>query len=128
MLSADGPRLIEFNARFGDPEAMNVLPLMKTPMINVCKAKFEGYAESKLQTIDNKTEPVENTDKVEFKNLASVCKYIVPKGYPETEHGQEPIEVDEESIKNLGADVFYASVSEDNDQIILSSSKYIYFP
>lgn len=106
MLSADGPRLIEFNARFGDPEAMNVLPLMKTPMINVCKAIVEG-----------------NLDKVEFKNLASVCKYIVPKGYPETEHGQEPIEVDEESIKNLGADVFYASVSEDNDQIILSSSR-----
>ena len=106
MLSADGPRLIEFNARFGDPEAMNVLPLMKTPMINVCKAIVEG-----------------NLDKVEFKNLASVCKYIVPKEYPETEHGQEPIEVDEESIKNLGADVFYASVSEDNDQIILSSSR-----
>ena len=106
MLSADGPRLIEFNARFGDPEAMNVLPLIKTPMINVCKAIVEG-----------------NLDKVEFKNLASVCKYIVPKGYPETEHGQEPIEVDEESIKNLGADVFYASVSEDNNHIILSSSR-----
>ena len=64
MLCADGPRLIEYNARFGDPEAMNVLPLLKTKMIDVCK-----------DIINN------NLNKVEFEDKASVCKYIVPDGY-----------------------------------------------
>ncbi|MGN0093993.1 MAG: phosphoribosylamine--glycine ligase [Methanobrevibacter sp.] len=106
MLSSDGPRLIEFNARFGDPEAMNVLPLMKTKMIDVCKAIADG-----------------NLDKVEFNNLASVCKYIVPDGYPDTEYAGEKIEVDEKAIEDLGAKVFYASVSEDDDGIKLTGSR-----
>ncbi len=106
MLSAEGPRLIEFNARFGDPEAMNVLPLINTPMIKVCK----GIVDGKLP-------------KVEFKNLASVCKYIVPDGYPETKYAGEVIEVDEEAIEKLGAKVFYSSVSEEDGKIKLSSSR-----
>ncbi len=106
MLSADGPRLIEFNARFGDPEAMNVLPLISTPMIDVCKAIVDG-----------------TLGEVEFKDLASVCKYIVPDGYPETKYGGETIEVDEEEIEKLGAKVFYASVSEEDGEVKLSSSR-----
>lgn len=106
MLSAEGPRLIEFNARFGDPEAMNVLPLLSTPMIEVCK----GIVDGKLA-------------KVEFKNLASVCKYIVPEGYPETKYAGEVIEVDEEAIEKLNAKVFYSSVSEEDGKIKLSSSR-----
>ena len=42
MLTADGPKLIEYNARFGDPEAMNVLPLLKTPLVDVCQAVVDG--------------------------------------------------------------------------------------
>ena len=38
MLTMDGPKIIEINARFGDPEAMNVLPLLKTDFIDICKA------------------------------------------------------------------------------------------
>ena len=67
MLTADGPKLIEYNARFGDPEAMNVLPLLKTPLADVCQAIVDG-----------------NLNEVEFEDKASVCKYIVPDGYPET--------------------------------------------
>lgn len=106
MLSNEGPRLIEFNARFGDPEAMNVLPLMDTKMIDVCKAIVDG-----------------TLDKVEFKDLASVCKYIVPDGYPNTKYAGESIEVNEDKINELGAKVFYASVSEENGEIKLSGSR-----
>ena len=42
MLTSDGPRLIEYNARFGDPEAMNVLSLLKTPLIDICKSIVDG--------------------------------------------------------------------------------------
>lgn len=106
MLSADGPRLIEYNARFGDPEAMNVLPLLDTPMKDVCQAIID-----------------ENLDKVDFKNQASVCKYIVPDGYPDTSHSGEIIEVDEEAIENLGAKVFYAAVNSEDDGVHLSGSR-----
>ena len=106
MLSNEGPKLIEYNARFGDPEAMNVLPLLKTPMIDVCKAIVDG-----------------KLGEVEFEDLASVCKYIVPDGYPDTPHAGELIEVDEEAIEALGAKVFYAAVSEEEDGVHLSGSR-----
>ena len=106
MLTADGPKVIEYNARFGDPEAMNVLPLLKTPLCEVCQTIVDG-----------------TLDKVEFENKASVCKYIVPDGYPETEHAGELIEVDEEAIEDMGAKVFYAAVSLEDDGIHLSGSR-----
>ena len=106
MLTADGPRLIEYNARFGDPEAMNVLPLLETPLIEICKSIVD-----------------ETLDDVEFKKQSSVCKYIVPDGYPETEHAGEIIEVDEKSIEEIGAKVFYAAVSLEDDGIHLSGSR-----
>ena len=106
MLTADGPKLIEYNARFGDPEAMNVLPLLKTPLADVCQAIVDG-----------------NLDKVEFNEKASVCKYIVPDGYPETSHAGETIEVDEKAIEDLGAKVFYAAVGLEDDEIHLSGSR-----
>ena len=64
----DGVRLIEYNARFGDPEAMNVLPIMKTNFVDVCKAIIRGELGGM---------------KVEFENKATVCKYVVPEGYPD---------------------------------------------
>ncbi|OQD58591.1 phosphoribosylamine--glycine ligase [Methanobrevibacter arboriphilus JCM 13429 = DSM 1125] len=105
MLTSNGPRLIEYNARFGDPEAMNVLPLMKTPMIEVCKSIVDG-----------------NLQNVEFEPLSSVCKYIVPDGYPETKYANEEIVVDEEKIESIGAKVFYAAVNQKEDGKIYTSS------
>lgn len=106
MLTADGPRLIEYNARFGDPEAMNVLPLLETPLVEICESIVDG-----------------NLNEVKFKNQSSVCKYIVPDGYPETEHAGETIEVDEESIEKIGAKVFYAAVNLEGNEIYLSGSR-----
>ena len=106
MLTATGPKLIEYNARFGDPEAMNVLTLLETPLTDICKSIVDG-----------------NLCEVEFSNKASVCKYLVPDGYPETAHGGETIEVDEEAISDLGAKVYYAAVSLEDGEIKMSSSR-----
>ena len=67
MRTKDGVKLIEYNARFGDPEVMNVLPIMKTDFIEVCEAVVNGTLASL---------------KIEFENKATVCKYAVPEGYP----------------------------------------------
>lgn len=67
MATADGVRLIEYNARFGDPEALNLLTLLETDFVAVCRAIVEG-------TLDGVP--------VGFAAEASVCKYVVPEGYP----------------------------------------------
>ena len=108
MLCEDGPRLIEYNARFGDPEVMNVLPLMKTPMIDVCNAIVDG-----------------NLKKIEFENKSSVCKYVVPDGYPETKHADKSIKVNESKINDLGAKIFYAAVKQKDDGIYTTSSRAV---
>jgi phosphoribosylamine--glycine ligase len=68
MATTAGIRLIEYNARFGDPEALNVLSLLTTDFADVCLAIIRGtLAELPIR----------------FENLATVCKYVVPDGYPE---------------------------------------------
>ena len=68
MATRDGVRLIEYNARFGDPEALNVLSLLRTDFGEVCESIIKG----KLNEID-----------VQFEHRATVCKYVVPEGYPD---------------------------------------------
>ena len=79
------------------------MPLLKTPLVDVCKDIVNG-----------------TLGEVEFEDKASVCKYIVPDGYPETEHAGEVIEVDEEAIEKMGAKVFYAAVGLEDDGIHLN--------
>jgi len=68
MATKEGVKLIEYNARFGDPEAMNVLPLLETDFVEVCQAILAGN----LDKID-----------VKFAPKATVCLYVVPEGYPD---------------------------------------------
>ncbi|NPE07725.1 MAG: phosphoribosylamine--glycine ligase [Asgard group archaeon] len=111
MLTANGLRILEYNTRFGDPEAMNILPLLKTPLLDIFKAMIK----KELSKI-----------KVEFAKQATVCKYLVPEGYPVSPRKEEPIEVDVEKIINEGADLFYSSVSEvEPGKIITTSSRAI---
>ena len=67
MLTADGPKVLEYNARFGDPEAQVVLPRMENDIIDVMNACIDGT----LDTIDLK-----------FANNAAVCVVLASKGYP----------------------------------------------
>ncbi|GAA5818752.1 MAG: phosphoribosylamine--glycine ligase [Methanobrevibacter sp. CfCl-M3] len=108
MLTKDGPKLIEYNARFGDPEVMNTLPLMETPMIDVCN----GVVDGKLK-------------KVSFIDKSSVCKYLVPEGYPETKYANTLINVDEKKINSLGGHIYYAAVNQKGTGIYTSSSRAI---
>jgi len=111
MLTANGLRLLEYNARFGDPEAMNVLPLLKTPLVDIFKAMIKKEL-SKL--------------KIEFARQATVCKYLVPEGYPISPKKEEPIDVNDEKIIKEGADLFYSSVSEvEPGKIITTTSRAI---
>ncbi len=106
MLTAQGPKIIEFNARFGDPEAMNVLSLLETPLTEISEAIADGELSG-----------------AEFMRKATVCKYVVPEGYGVQSKANVPVEVDEEAIKREGAELFYASVNDDKGQIYTTSSR-----
>lgn len=67
MLTEKGPRVLEYNARFGDPEAQVVLPRMKNDMVEVLEACIDG-------TLDQ--------IELEFENNAAVCVVLASKGYP----------------------------------------------
>ena len=97
MLSRDGPRVIEINARFGDPEAMNVLTLLESSYLDIVK----GMAAGKL-----------DASKVRFSPMATVCKYVVPEGYGVKSMANEPLAVDEVAIAKAGARVYYAAINQ----------------
>ncbi len=108
ILTNSGLKVVEFNARFGDPEAMNILPLLRTDFLEICEGIACGNLSQKL---------------VSFEKLASVCKYVVPKGYGEKSIAGKRIWVDEDRIKNAGARVFYSSVNERDGEIFTTSSR-----
>jgi phosphoribosylamine---glycine ligase len=68
IATRDGVRLIEYNARFGDPECLNLLTLLETDLVAICRAIAD-------RTLDQLH--------VTFASEATVCKYLVPEGYPE---------------------------------------------
>ena len=105
MLTADGIRVVEYNARFGDPEAMNTLPVLETPFADVVRAARDG----------------DDLPELEFAPLATVCKYAVPAGYPTDPEGGTRIDVDEDSVgEGL---LFYASVDERPDGLYTTTSR-----
>ena len=107
MATANGVKLIEYNARFGDPEAMNVLSLLDSDFIEICNGVVDG-----------------NIDQVNvrFNNKATVCKYAVPKGYPDSPVRGQPVDIS--NIENPDG-LFYASVDIQNGQLVEAGSRTI---
>lgn len=106
MLTKEGPKIMEFNARFGDPEAMNILPLLKTDFIDVC----EGIVNGRLDRM-----------RIEFEKKSTVCKYVVPNGYPDS-----PVRGQKVEVGNTGkARIYYASVDKREDGLFLGGSRAI---
>ena len=103
MVTANGVKLIEYNARFGDPEAMNLLALLRTDLASICNDIVEG-----------------NLTSVNFSKEASVCKYIVPKGYGSNPAKDATLVVDESYSKY--SDLYYAAVNLEKDGTITTTS------
>jgi phosphoribosylamine---glycine ligase len=112
IATKDGAKLLEYNARFGDPETMNILPLLKTDFVDICRHIVAG-------TLDKL--------KIEFESKATVCKYVVPKGYglpadhPDAASSRAKIEVGDVGKARL----YYSSVDKKEDGLYLSSSRAI---
>lgn len=105
MVTASGVKLIEYNARFGDPEVINVLALLKSDFITVCEAIIGGKLDS---------------TKVDFASKATVCKYLVPEGYPDQSQERELIDIS--AVTDEGC-IYYAAVNEVDGHLYTMNSR-----
>jgi phosphoribosylamine--glycine ligase len=105
MLTAEGPKVVEFNARFGDPEAMNTLPVLETDFVDLLVAAREG----------------EELPELAFAEQATVCKYAVPDGYPTDPQAGARVNIDPDSAGD--ALLFYASVDAREDGVYTTTSR-----
>lgn len=103
-------KLIEFNCRFGDPEAMNVLSILDSNFVQICERIIDGSLRA---------------SSVKFKSKATVCKYVVPEGYGLKPASGNLISVNEEKIRQLGALLYYAAVNEQNGKIYTTASRSV---
>lgn len=108
MNTCDGPKVIEFNARFGDPEAMNVLSLLESDFAGIVRHIIEGNL---------------SPSHVRFAHKATVCKYLVPEGYPEGPAAHEPL-----TLGDYGdALLYYANVEERDGTLYTLTSRTLAF-
>ena len=112
MLTANGPRLLEFNARFGDPEGINALTLYE-----------EGnFAELLYGVATGKVDP----NLIQFRRRATVVKYVVPPGYGERSRPGGLLHVDAGAIEAAGVHLVYGTVDDAGPGTVrLSSSRGI---
>jgi phosphoribosylamine--glycine ligase len=103
-----GVKLVEFNARYGDPEVMNILPLLETSLLDIFKAVIDGNL---------------NAEMARYSNRATVCKYVVPKGYGIKSEAGHHLEVNEAAIRQVGAQFYYAAVNEEKGELFTTASR-----
>lgn len=106
MLTADGPKVIEYNCRFGDPETQVVLPLLESDLFTVMRAVTNGT--------------LKNTE-VRFKNCAAACVIIASGGYPVSYRKGFEIKM-EESVKDS---VYVAGAEIKNGRLVTSGGRVL---
>ena len=110
MLTESGPKVIEFNCRFGDPECQALMPLMGEEFASVLFSCARGE--------------LENAPKLEFKDLCSVCIVAASKGYPEKPKQGDKININSKS--NSSVQIFHAGTKIDQfDNIITSGGRVL---
>lgn len=110
MLTEKGPKVLEYNARFGDPEAQVVIPRMKNDMVEVCEACIDGT----LDQID-----------LEFEDNAAVCVVLASDGYPVSYEKGFPIEGLESFEGKEGYYVFHAGTALKDGKIVTNGGRVL---
>ncbi len=107
MLTDGGVKLIEYNARFADPESMNVIAVARGGLTDVLCSAADGSLSGSLS----------------FEHTATVCRYYVPHGYGDRPVKGSPITVDEEKIAAEGVKLYYGSVNEKGGKLTTTTSR-----
>ena len=110
MLTEKGPRVLEYNARFGDPETQVVLPRMKNDIMDVIDACIDG-------TLDKVT--------LQFEDNAAVCVVLASEGYPLSYEKGFPITGLEHFKDNDGYYCFHAGTKRDGEDIVTNGGRVL---
>ncbi len=110
MLTEEGPKVLEYNARFGDPEAQVVLPRMKNDIIEVVEACIDGT----LDKVD-----------LQFEDNAAVCVVLASEGYPVNYEKGLPISGLEEFKKHEGYYCFHAGTKFDGGKLVTNGGRVL---
>jgi phosphoribosylamine--glycine ligase len=106
MLTPDGPKVIEYNCRFGDPETQVVLPLLESDLLTVMQACRNGnLAETEVR----------------FSEKSACCVVMASKGYPNAYETGYPITVDPDFAANL----FVAGAKKDGDRLLTGGGRVL---
>jgi phosphoribosylamine--glycine ligase len=108
MVTKDGVKLIEYNARFGDPESLNLLTLLETDFVEICRA----IVDTSLDRCN-----------VRFSPTASVCKYLVPEGYPDNPRKGDVVLLPAELPER--ATIYLSAVDVKDEKLIATGSRAV---
>lgn len=109
MITGDGPKTIEFNARFGDPETQVVLPRLQTDLLEIIQASLEG----RLDQID-----------ISWSGEAAVCVVLASEGYPGSCAKGQPI-TGLDQVREEDALVFHAGTAMQDGRIVTSGGRVL---
>ena len=108
MVTSEGPKVLEFNVRFGDPENQAVLPLLKTDLVDLLEATIDG----KLKEVP-----------IEWEKKSCVCVVVASGGYPMSyEKGKEILGLDKVGKRN-DVYVFHAGTKKDGSRFLTSGGR-----
>ena len=110
MLTPDGPKVIEYNCRFGDPETQVVLPLLKTDLLTIFQAVMEG----KL-----------SQQKVEFLDKAACCVILASGGYPKNYYTGLPISGIGEAEQMEDVSVYHAGTKMEDGKLLTAGGRVL---
>jgi phosphoribosylamine--glycine ligase len=109
MMTADGPRVLEFNCRFGDPETQAILPRLKSDLLPLLEA-----------TIDGQLDRVE----IEWDNRPAVTVVLASRGYPEKYDVGKPISGLERAASK-GVQIFHAGTRRESGSVLTSGGRVL---
>jgi len=110
MMTARGPKLLEYNVRFGDPETQSILVRLETDMFEICAAMLEGRL---LET------------QIAWKPGSSATVVLAAKGYPQSPRKGDPISGLADTSAVPGVTVFHAGTSKMDDRFVTSGGRVI---
>lgn len=110
MLTKDGPKVLEFNCRFGDPETQAVLPLLESDLVEICEA-----------VVDERLHEVE----VKWRQGACICVVMASAGYPGAYEKGKLITGIEQAEQEEGIIVFHAGTSLKDGQLVTSGGRVL---
>lgn len=110
MLTEEGPKVIEYNCRFGDPETQVVLPLLKSDLLDI----FEAVIEERL-----------SEQKVEFAKQAACCVILASGGYPKNYYTGLPIAGIEEAEQTEGVKVYHAGTKVEEGRLLTAGGRVL---